>query len=225
MVDQLVGLLLLGLGVNKSFYGPYPTVKGDSTVATAPGEPEDREVPNKNLGILRMQANFTHRVEASRDAAKREFEVHRTTLQGQLPRLKDTRKQAVVEKLQTNCQNINIKRTDKMTGMIAKMSSILTNVENRAASASAAGKNIASVSAAIGKAQTAIADAQEAVTSQSGAVCTITVTSETNVKTDVGNVISGLQSDLKSVYAKVIAARKSVSDAIRALALVMGEKL
>jgi hypothetical protein len=252
MVDNLIGLLLLGLGINKGIYAPNPNIKGDTTVAT--GGAGIRPPPVKNafrlhredfegiregtraatakrvfnshafgLSVLKMQENFADAIEASREAAKQEFEDHKQEFRQKLTLIKDTRKQAVVDKLNTNCQNINEKRTDKMTRMLEKLSTILTNVSNRSASASAAGKETASVESAITTAQTAIADAQDAVTAQAGTTCTITITTEKNLKTDVGKVISGLQQDLKTVHEQVIAARKAVKDAVHALAVLFGE--
>ena len=269
MFDHIVGLLLLGLGINKSIYGPNGNVKGDQTVASQVTTVEQgsaivstsagnvtgvKPLPLKNvfrlmdpqnfyiasragtgkrvfnarafgMGVMSMQENFANAVEASREASKREFEDHKTAFRQQLALMKDAKKQAIVERLNTNCQDINQKRTDKMAAMLAKLSLILTNVTNSAASSSAAGKDTTAVDAAVTSAQTAIADAQATVAVQAGTTCTITISSEANVKTDVGKVVSGLQENLKSVYEKVLVARRAVSDAIRALARVTGEKL
>lgn len=277
MVDQLIGLILLGLGLNTSIVSS--NVKGDTTVATqeqqiAPMPPEEAgtagtlppkigggPMPLKNAfrlnplnfesdlsdgrgiasrpgtprkrfnarafgaGVLKMQEDFAEREEASSEASKKEFENHKAAFRQQLAQIKDAKKQVVVDRLNTNCQNINTKRTDAMTKMLLKLSTILTNVSNRSASAAAAGKDTTSVDTAVQNAQTAIANAQTLVAAQAGTTCTITITSETKLKTDVGTTISGLQANLKTVYDKVLGARKAVSDAIRALALVLGETL
>lgn len=255
MLDNIIGLLLLGLGINKGIYTQQTNVKGDEIVATSSGNtqgigtfhlnPNDYKTnmpllggkaassagvrrfdPHAfGLGVLKMQEDFADTVEASREAVKQEFENRQTEFKQQLARIRDTKKQAVVDKLNTNCQDINSKRTDKMTAMLEKLSVILTNVTNREASASAAGKDVTTVDTAVTAAQAAIADAQNAVAGQAGTLCTITITSETNLKTDVGKIISSMQSSLQSVYTKVLAAKQAVSSAIRALALVTGESL
>jgi hypothetical protein len=253
MFGQFVGLLLLGLGIHKNPV-VNPNVRGDatssaqqvdvsarkntfqlnpknfevSTVKTASNPGIKRSVfDSRAFGreILRVQEDFTTRLEASRAAAQKEFEDHTNALRQKLAIIRDAKKQAIVERISTNCQNVNVKRIDKMTEMLAKLSTILTNVSNRAASASAAGKDTTGVESAVTAAQSAIADAQAAAATQAGKTCTITITSEPNLKTDVGKTISGLEADLKSVYAKVIAARKAVGDAIRALSQVIGEPL
>lgn len=274
-----MGLLLLGLGINKSMYAPGGNVKGVQTVATKSGiappgliapttgvesvkgflppvDPIDTYRLNpKNFAttspdfrgghpatgtakfhpmfdtvafgraVMKMQQNFLVQVEASRAAALKEFQDHKTAFERELAIIKDTRKQTIVDKINTDCQNVNQKRTDAMTAMLTKLSTILTNVTDRSASAAASGKDTTSVDTAVATAQSAIADAQTVVAAQAGATCTITVTSDATVKNDVGKGISALQQSLNSVYEKVLAARKAVSDAIHALALVTGEGL
>jgi len=239
MFDQLVGLLLLGLGINTSIYAPNSNVKGETTVATQEARMKappftntfrlNREnfevikegtragtskrvfnVHDYGLEVLSMQENFIRYMEASRAAKRVQFEAHKLELKQRLATIRDTKKKAVVERIQTNCQNINDKRTDKMKDTLSKLSSILTNVTNRAATDSAAIN-------AIVNAQTAIADAQARVASQAAVLCVITISTETNLKTDVGKTISALQSQLQSVHAAVVAAKKAVKDAIKLL--------
>ncbi len=263
-MDTLLGLILLGLGINK---GPFaPSVQGAETMAVAGQtatmppptatkppitakdrfrlKPEDFTVPFSpgtatkpgvrktdfdrrafGMGILKMQENFLDQMEASREAAKQEFESRKQEFKAQLQKVKDERKRNVVDKLNTQCQNVNQKRTEKMSEMLTRLSTVLTNVTNRAATAKANGKDTSSVDAAVTAAQAAIADAQAAVSAQAGKTCTITITGETSLKTDVGKTISTMQQDLRTVYEKVIAARKAVMDAVKALALVLGESL
>ena len=260
----MVGLLLLGLGINKGVYGLNGNVMGDETVASASavgtsGRLNGKKPDPKNfrlnprdfqmnegrvggqtasgagmrpfdtrafgLGVLRMQQDFKDTLEASREAAKQEFQDHKTEFQHELSLIKDTKKQSVVDKINTDCQTVNQKRTDAMTAMLEKLSTILTNVSNRSASTAASGKDTTTVETAISTAQNAVADAQSAVAAQAGANCTITIASDTTVKSDVGKGISALQQALQTVYQKVLSARKAVSDAIHALAQVTGESL
>jgi len=112
-----------------------------------------------------------------------------------------------------------------MTKMLEKLSTILTNVSNRSATAAAFGKNTTSVDSAVTTAQGAIADAQTAVAAQAGTTCTITIASDATVKNDVGVGIGKLHTALNAIYQKVVIARKAVSNAIHALSQVTGESL
>jgi hypothetical protein len=253
MFDQFIGLLLFGLGIHVK-PAPNLNIKGEATTAAQQTDssfgnntfrlnPKNFEVQPLNTAsgpgikrpefdshafgkeILRVQQDFVIRLEASRAAANKELVVYKNEFRQKLAIIKDAKKQVIAERISTNCQNINLKRTDKMTGMLAKLSTILTNVSDRAASAAAEGKDTTGVENAVTTAQTAIADAQVSVAAQAGKICTITLTTETNLKTDVGKTISSLEADLKSVYEKVIEARKAVGDALRALSGVIGEPL
>jgi len=247
MFGHIVALILLGLGINKSFYAPNPNVMGAETVATStasqlPPRTSFRLNPQNfasksatarpgfdmrafGAAVTQTQMDFAGVESASKAAAFSVFTNHRAQLEQQLTLVKDPKRQAIVETINTNCQTVNQKRTDAMTAMLSKLSTILMNVSNRAASASAAGKDTTHVNTAITTAQGTIADAQNAVASQSGTPCLITITSDATVKTDVGNVVSGLQKNLQSVYATVMIAKKSVGDAVRVLATLTGESL
>lgn len=253
MLDQAFGLLLFALGIHKN-PAINNDVKGEATAAaqqeddsretnrfrlnqknfelpsprTASGTSVKRpEFDSRGFGkeVLHVQEEFVKRLEASREAAKKEFEDRKEEFKEKLAAIKDERKQKIVERVNTNCQNINVKRTGHMTERLDKLSTILTHVTSRAASASANGKDTSSVDAAVVTAQSSIADAQMAVAEQAGKTCEISITDEKNLKADVGATIKGLEADLKAVHEKVVAARKSVGDAIKALGLVLGEKI
>jgi hypothetical protein len=255
MFGHLVGLILVGLGINTSMFGSNANVKGVETTATREALPKDRKntfrLDPKNfelhstvtsssaagtgkprldtrafgLGVLQMREDFADQIAASREAFKKEIEHQQVTLQNQIAHLKDENKKRIVAKVTTNCQDISLKRTDRMTEMLTKLSTILANVSNHAASASAAGRDTAGVESTITIAQSAIADAQSAVASQAGILCNITVTGDATVKSEVGSAIKAFQNQLKSVYSSVVAAKKAVGDAIRALSDVTGERL
>ena len=272
MVDYVIGLILLGLGINT---GPFnPNVKGDETEASQEAtivkmSPEEAGTagtlpgsggsltphPLKNTfrlnmmqykiasraasgisknsfkarafgnGVLKMQEDFEHSVEASREAAKKEFAEHKTELKRQLKIIKDDKKQILVDRINTKCQDINSKRVEKMTAMITKLSLVLTNVSNRTEAAAQSGKDTTSVDSAIVSAQNAISSAQTMLAAQARNTCTITLTSDTTLKTDIGKTISGMQENLKAVYEQVVNARTEVSHAVRALAALLAEPL
>ena len=203
-----MGLVLLGLGINKSYYAPNPNVLGAQAVETAQSQQYPRASFRLNLqnfatastnfrggptgsssgathpgfdirafgaAVMQTQMDFAGIESASKAAALSIFTNHHAQLDQQLKLVKDPKRQAIIENVNTSCQTVIQKRTDAMTAMLNKLSTILTNVSNRAASASAAGKDITNVNTAITTAQGAIADAQLLVASQSGTPCLITV--------------------------------------------------
>lgn len=216
MVDQIVGLLLFGLGIHTNLPGT-PNVKGDQTVATSS--------VSRAAAIREDRKEFMESLKERRTEAREHFASREAQLKEKLQLMKDRKKAALIERINEKCQNINEKRTDSMSKMLEKMSSILENVGNRTSSASANGKDTSSVDTAIAAAHTTITDAQSAVAVQAGTKCVVTVNSETTAKNDVGTAISGLEKNLKIVFDKVIAAKRSVGAAIKALGLVLGESV
>lgn len=224
MVDQIVGLLLLGLGVKNPYVSSLPAVKGDETVATATAVRATtvNAVRVSARDLVNDQQTFISSLSAARSASQSEWLKAQSQFTTKLNTIADARKRALLQKLNTNCQAINQKRTDAMTVMLTKLSQILANVVNRAATVKA---DVSSVDSAVAAAKSAITDAQTAVSAQAAKQCVLTFASERSMKADVGKVISNLQSELRAVQKKVTDARTAVGNAIRALAAVSGESL
>ena len=133
------------------------------------------------------------RIKDVRASNAAEIKDRRVEFKEKLAKIKDEKKRLVVEKLDTRFNEVNAKRTAQMTKHLNKMTEILGKVSGDVSSASAA-----------------IKTAQDAVTAQSEKTYVITISSEANLKIDVGKVRSQLEADLKSVNELVIAARKAV---------------
>lgn len=121
-----------------------------------------------------------------------------------LNKFKDKKKAGIAERLNRNLNNINQNRTDEMSKNLEKMSGILDRLETRA------GKTTE-----ITESRALIASASSAVKDQAQKDYTVTVTTEKNIKTDLGKVMTQLQQDLRAVRKQVIDAKQSVAYAIR----------
>ncbi len=153
-------------------------------------------------------------------------EIFRARFEENLAKIKDETKQRLVERIGTQMCNINKNRTSTMMNQLNRMGQILEKVELRAASASARGKDVGAVKTAVERAKSRIAEAKTAVSNQANADCTINISgSTTGLSGEVGRAVSGLEQTLRGVNEKVKIARTAVSDAIRALAKVMGTPL
>lgn len=129
---------------------------------------------------------------------KDDIKERRAIFKDNLKKIKDEKKKLIVEKLDVRFNEVNAKRTAQMTTHLDKMSEILTKVTGDTASASLA-----------------IQTARDAVTAQSEKTYVVTISSEANLKMDVGKVRSQLEADLKSVNELVIAARKAVQAVLK----------
>lgn len=142
---------------------------------------------------------------ASREAA----------LKLKLNAFKDRTKAAIAEKVNTNLNRINQKRTEMMQRHLTNMSTILGKLEDRVNSGSPDIKDPASARAAIASARSIIATTSAAVTAQAAKDYTIVVTSESKVRADATAQRQQLHSDLLTLRKMVIDAKQAVGSAIR----------
>lgn len=160
---------------------------------------------------------LTQRLESRKDnIASRE-----AALKAKLQVFKDKRKAEVADRVNTNLNMINKKRTDMMMKHLDKMSEILAKVEARVNSAPA-DKDTTAAKKTVADTKAAIDSAKAAVTTQAGNDYTITVTSETTVKTDAKAARDKLFNDLKATHQLVISAKQAVANAIRVTATTLG---
>lgn len=141
-----------------------------------------------------------------------EMRQEKTTL------MRDTKKQAVVEKLGERMSDINERRTTHMSNSLTRLSQLTARIASKAASEKKLGKDTSVVEANITSAQTAIQLAQASVAAQMKKEYSITVSSEETAQMDVKTTITSLMSDLKSVNESVKHARDQVIEAARSLA-------
>ena len=227
MVHGLIALIIFGLGI-----ATHGQVKGITTLAQDIKTNTFQQL-RVDTRDLRSPANtvsgggtFNNKeLEDRREKAKETFKTQRETFQKQLQTIRDEKKKILVDRLNKNFNEVNKKRTDQMLKYLTKVSEVLDKVRSRAAVAKAKGKDTSSVDAAITKAQGDIDKAKSAIIAQAGKDYTVTISSEDNLRTDVGTTMKSLQGDSQVVRDLVIAAHKSVSDAVRALGGILGENL
>jgi phosphatidate phosphatase PAH1 len=129
---------------------------------------------------------------------KADIVARRATFKENLKKIKDEKKRVIVEKLDTRFNEVNAKRTSEMGRHLDKLTEILAKVSGDVAGASSA-----------------IQTARDANTLQAARTYTITITSEANLKTNVGKVRNQLEFDLKAVNELVILARKAVQSLLK----------
>lgn len=164
-----------------------------------------------------------------REAIKERLDEHKerlatkaAALKERLAQFKDKRKAATVERVNATLQMINEKRTDAMRKHLDTMTKLLTKLSDRVAKKKAEGKDTSQADAAIASASASIASASAAVDAQALKDYTISVSSESGVRTDAKKVRDALHADLQAVRKLVIEAKQSVAAAIRVAATTLG---
>jgi len=147
-------------------------------------------------------SNLKLQVQQLRDQGKTTVQVAKDEFRTRLLLVKDQVKQKLVEKIDGKITQVNL---DKTTKFILTLDRLQTFVDRfgKAATGTAA---LADVAAA----QSAINTARTAVETQKLKTYTITITSDTALKINVGVVVSQFRKDLISVYKLVVDAKQAV---------------
>lgn len=152
------------------------------------------------------------------DLMQSKMQMFKEKIQG----IQDEKKKLIVERISTNVTSKNTALTTKMTSALTRMSAILTNLSAKAASLKAAGNDTTALDSAITSAQTAITSAQTAVTTQSQKEYTATITTDTNLKSPMGQMISQFRQDVMNTHKSVTAAKQALMKVVTELAKLKG---
>ncbi|MCL5017583.1 MAG: hypothetical protein M1155_02920 [Patescibacteria group bacterium] len=167
--------------------------------------------------IASSTAVFREQVQKARQELQTKREEARAQLKVQLQVIKDDQKKAVVERLDKNINDLNVRFTDQWSNVLVKLDAYLATTTTEASALSVNGKDISAVTAAVNNAQTAIAAAKSAVEAQAQKNYTITVVNEQTLKANVSDTRNSLNTDLRSVKDLMLAAQQAVINAMNEL--------
>ena len=179
------------------------------------------------------------RMEAVRLETKERMQAQREQVKERVKDIQDTKRQQMVENLVERFEHLNTTWTDHFTKQLDRLTAIVEKIESRAATASANGKNIAAVTAAIQTAKNAIAVAQVSITAQVAktyAPDTSAVPTTTEAATTEGQeaLMKTLKASFKSLHETLFndlfvlrdgpmkAARSAVQGALQSLSTIPG---
>jgi hypothetical protein len=180
-------------------------------VASRPAMLEERK---------KLQEQFKTQVEGIREKAKLEAQTQREAFKTRLQGIKDEKKKEVVQNADTKISDINTKRTQQATENLNKMDQVVARLTEKIAGLKAEGKDTSAAESALANAQAKLASAKSGVSGQAAKEYVIGVTSENKLKTDVGRSIQALQKDFQGVYDGMKAARESITDVVKQVALI-----
>lgn len=145
-------------------------------------------------------------------------------LRTKLAKFKDKVKAGRVEKINTNLNVINERRTSQMKLVLDQMSKLLEKFKAKSTEAAGSGKDVSAINAAIVQVEAAIAETDGAIKAQAEKDYSIVVNTESTVKTDASTARDSLRSDLKAVHDQLVKTRQALADAIKtALSAFGGE--
>ena len=219
----LVIFSVLILGVTPTFAFAEESVdtttltSTDATVTVTPTTTKVRKAES-----LKVRPTINEAVKDAKEEYKAKMMEARTEFKNKLSEIKDEKKQTIVTNIDSRISTINKNRTDEMYKRIERLTSILAKISTKEAALKADGKNTATLMSNITAAQTAIDAAKQAVIDQAAKEYVVNITTEAALKTTVSTTIKQFMTDIKAVFAKVVAAQAAVYKAHTELAKLMG---
>ncbi|KKT90587.1 MAG: hypothetical protein UW92_C0033G0002 [Candidatus Jorgensenbacteria bacterium GW2011_GWA2_45_13] len=172
--------------------------------------------------MQQKREEFQKELEAKKVKAEQTRTEQQAQFKEQVAKLKDTRKQDALTRINEEVNNLNKRLTGTFSSILDQLNGVLANIASRADKATAGGGDATAVRVAITNAQNDIAGARTAVTIQAGKMYPIIIESDTTAKSDVGAVRNALHADLSAVRDTVRVARDAVHNAANALAGIPG---
>lgn len=219
MLDQFLGAILLLFGFQLG-----GSVRGESTpsAVTKNSSPSSHLKPLVRNDMASIEKKFLEK----REKARLNWENKHASFAATLALIKDEKKKARVELLQNRLTEINTNQTTMLMGTVKRLDVGVGELYKIAQEYGVeSGKDMSGVSSSIETASKAVADAATKVTAQAEKTYVITVTSETNLKTDFEKSREALAKDLKGVRDSVQNARKKVGDALKAVKNATGKSM
>lgn len=162
-------------------------------------------------------------ITAKREEIKNKIEDERAKLKERLQKVKDERKKKIVEQVAEQINKLNDRMVEHFLNLSEKLKSTLSRIEDRMNKVAEKGIDIASVKTAIETAKSEIAKAETAIKAQSEKTYAVNVTSEDNLRADVGAARELFRKDIEVVKNAMDSARKAVRDAATTLAKLARE--
>ena len=168
--------------------------------------------------VEERKASFLERLEIKKKEAQQAMQLRKEEFQEKLTLIKEQRKKQLLERIQEKTAKINTKRTDFMSAVLEKLTSILARLEEKVTNAKPQGINTSAAENAIAIAKQKIDQAKASLESQAGQTYSLEIQSESTLKATVGQTVSELESDLKSTHALVVDAKQAVSNVVQEVA-------
>lgn len=170
--------------------------------------------------MRQKREEFRTQIEAKRQEMKAKTAKNREELKNRLKTIKDERKKQAVERIDQALNNLNEQRTQHFTNVLEKLDQIVERIISRADKVETRGLNVSAAQAEITNAKNAIASAREAIKTQTDKTYALAITTEENLKRDLGKARQALHADLIKTQEAVGGARDAVHKAATTLAQI-----
>jgi len=219
---SLITLVILGIGIGTFAQTTTPRlmerIRDRSRISVQEFQ-QIREETKRQIEQVRME--YKNQIQEKREEMKTKIEELKAQLREKLRERISERKQKIVERIYERINALNERLTDHYLDVLDHLEKVLERIESRTAKAKLNGKDVSKVEEAIQKAHEAIEKARKAVKAQAEKVYEPPeITTEENLRLDVGKLRQQLHDDLKAVEKLVKDARDAVRQAAVALAQI-----
>ncbi len=159
-------------------------------------------IKDQKQTAVSLKQQIKERIQTKKEEIKEIVATKREEFKAKIQTIKDQKKKALVERIDTKLGNVNTKHTDRYAQALSDLQTFLDRITQ-----STTGTNALTNTAT---AQAAIDSAKLAVENQAVETYTITISTETALRSDVGTIISQLRQDLTTVHKLVVDAKQAI---------------
>src|SRR3989338_1748716 len=203
-----------------SFLAVFLAFPVSAQTGTTTGNTLETDRERVRSEIMEMRDDFKTRMDAEKAELQGEIKDKREALRAQLQKVKDERRREVVERIDVRLDELNARMLDHFSNVLDRLEDVLERIASRADKAEGRGLDVNTVRTAITDALSSITSARSAVQVQAGKTCIVTVTTENNLRVDVGKARKCLHDNLTVVREAVKAAKEAVRKAATTLAQI-----
>ena len=219
---SLITLTILGIGIGAFAQTITPRlmerIRERSRISVQEFQQSREEIQRL---IEQNRIEVRNQIQNKREEMKTQIEALKEQLRERMRARISERKQKIVERIYERVNALNERLTNHYLDVLDHLEKVLERIESRMVKAKLNGRDVSQVEAAIEKARQAIAAAREAVKVQAEKVYQPPeITTEENLRLDVGKLRQQLHDDLKAVEKLVKDARDAVRQAAVALAQI-----
>lgn len=167
--------------------------------------------------IKEKREEFRANVQERRAELKDLILEKKEILKEQLQKVKDERKKQIVERVDARLDELNGRMLNHFSSVLDKLEDILERITSRADRVEKRGLDVSTVRVVISEALRVIESSRVTIQEQMSKIYTITVTSENNLRVDVGKARKTFHDDFTKVRETIKAAHDAVRRAAAAL--------
>src|SRR3990167_4664409 len=170
---------------------------------------DDVEIEDVNVTQVQKR-NVRQNVKERKITNREEFKTR-------IAKIKDTKKQAIVEKIDNQIAVLNKKHTDRFNKLLEKLTSILSRIETKTDELETDGVNVSTVDVAVQIARDAISVAQREILDQAGKDYVIEIDTESNLREVVYSGFKEFRGDMEILRDSIKVVRDAVYEAAKTL--------